>query len=147
MNNDFMYTTYIKTTPEKIWQAITTPEFCRQYWGHENQSDWKEGSDWKHVSSDGTQVRIVGKVLESNPPKRLVMSWASPDNKSDQSQVAFDITVTADMVRLDVVHSKLSPDMRSKVSQGWPLVLSSMKSFIETGKAIDIFAIKKCDAA
>jgi uncharacterized protein YndB with AHSA1/START domain len=142
MNNEFTYTTYIKTTPEKVWQAITTPEFTRQYWGNENISDWKKGSGWKHVSSDGKDVRIVGKVLESNPPKRLVVSWTSPSNLEDESQVAYDISVVEDGVRLDVVHTNLSADMGRGVSRGWPLVLSSMKSFLETGKAIDIMAVK-----
>ena len=145
MSNDFLYTTYIKTTPEKVWQAITNPEFTRQYWGgHGNLSDWKKGSEWKHEDSSNNLVRVSGKVLETNPPKRLVMTWAAPDNKADESQVAFDISMAGDMVRLDVMHTKLSQDMGSKVSGGWPLVLSNLKSFLETGKAIDIKAVKKC---
>jgi uncharacterized protein YndB with AHSA1/START domain len=141
--SDFIYTTYIKTTPEKVWQAITNPEFTRQYWVNENISDWKKGSEWKHVTPEGG-VKVVGKVLESNPPKRLVMSWAGVENKADESQVVFDISVVDDLVKLDVVHTKLSADMGGKVSGGWPLVLSSMKSFLETGKALDIMAFKKC---
>jgi len=143
---DFIYTTYIKTTPEKLWAAITNPEFARQYWGHENISNWKKGSEWKMVGADGKDIKIMGKVLESNPPKRLVLTWASPANKADESQVAFDISIVEDLVRLDVVHTKLSVDMARGVSRGWPLVLSSMKSFLETGKAIDIMALKQgCD--
>lgn len=143
-NPEFVYTTYIKTTPEKVWQAITNPEFARQYWVNENISDWKKGSEWKHVADGGKTVKMIGKILESNPPKRLVMTWASPANKADESQVAFDITMVEGFVRLDVVHSKLSEEMGRGVSFGWPLVLSSMKSFLETGKAIDIMLIKKC---
>ncbi len=143
-NLEFTYTSYIKTTPEKVWQAITNPEFTRQYWVHENISDWEKGSEWKHVTADGKDIKMVGKVLETNPPKRLVMTWASPANKADESQVAFDITAVEGMVRLDVIHTKLSADMARGVSMGWPLVLSSMKSFLETGKAIDIMAIKSC---
>jgi len=143
MTNDFIYTTYIKTTPEKVWAAITNPEFARQYWGnHTNISDWKKGSEWKHSPDEGKNIKMIGKVLESTPPKRLVITWASPDNRADESQVAFDIAMVEGMVRLDVVHSKLSADMAKGISFGWPLVLSSMKSFLETGKAIDIMAIK-----
>lgn len=142
MTKEFTYTTYIRTTPEKVWQAITTPEFTRQYWANENISDWKKGSEWKHVDEKTGQVRIVGKVLESTPPKRLVISWASPSNPADESQVAYDISMAGDMVRLDVVHSNLSEDMSKAVSSGWPLVLSSLKSFLETGKPIDIVAVK-----
>lgn len=142
MTKEFIYTTYIRTTPEKVWQAITTPEFTRQYWANENISDWKQGSEWKHVDVTSKQARIVGKVLESNPPKRLVTSWASPSDLSDESQVAYDISIVGDLVRLDVTHTKLSEGMGKAVSGGWPLVLSSLKSFLETGNPIDIIAVK-----
>jgi len=146
--SQFVYTTYIKTTPEKVWQAITTPEFTRQYWVNENISDWKKGSEWKHVDPQSGNTRIVGKVLESNPPKRLVTSWADPSNLADESQVSYDITVVGDLVRLDVVHTDLSDSMGNGVSKGWPLVLSSLKSYLETGKPIDIIAVKgPCKAA
>ena len=146
-NPDFVYTTYIKTTPEKLWAAITNPEFTRQYWGHDNVSDWKKGSEWKHVSSDGNDVKIVGQVLESVPPKRLVLSWASPDNKADDSRVTFEIKAVGDMTCLNVIHGnfKAGSDMASRVSMGWPRVLSSMKSFLETGKALDTWAALETD--
>ena len=140
---EFVYTTYINSTPQKVWDAITNPEFARQYWAHENISDWKKGSEWKHVSVEGKNTKIVGKVLESDPPKRLVMTWASAANTADESQVAFDIRLVDGLVRLDVVHSKLSADMGRGVSRGWPLVLSSMKSFLETGNPIDVMAVLK----
>ncbi len=145
MSNDFIYTTYIKTTPDKVWSAITNPEFTRQYWVHDNVSDWKVGSTWQHVASEG-QIRIVGQVLESVPPKRLVLSWASPENPSDDSRVTFEIEAIEDMVRLNVMHGnfKAGSTMAGAVVKGWPLVLSSMKSFLETGKAIDIMAVKVC---
>lgn len=147
MTNDFIYTTYIKSTPEKIWAAITTPEFAKQYWGNENVSDWKTDSEWKHM--DGSNVRVIGKVLESSPPKRLVLSWADPDDRSDDSRVTFEIEALGDMTRLNVVHGnfKAGSDMAGKVSKGWPLVLSNLKSFLETGKAFDIMAFKLCNKA
>lgn len=142
MSNEFIYTTYIRTTPQKVWDAITKSEFTRQYWANANISDWKKGSEWKHVDDKSGQVRVIGKVLESNPPTRLVTSWASPSNLTDESQVTYDISVVGDLVRLDVTHTKLSADMGKSVSGGWPLVLSSLKSFLETGKPIDIIAVK-----
>lgn len=145
MSNEFVYTTYIKTTPEKIWQAITNPEFAKQYWGHTNVSDWKKGSKWQHVDrNDNKTAMIVGEVIESVPPKLLVLSWADPSNLADDSRVTFEIQAVKDMVRLHVVHGNFKPGsvMMGKVSQGWPLVLSNMKSFLETGKAFDIWAIK-----
>ena len=95
---DFVYTTYIKSTPEKVWQAIITPEFTRQYWGFPLISDWKKGSKWemRRVSDDG--VNVIGKVIENSPNKRLVLSWAEPDKISDESQVAFEIEVVGDLV-------------------------------------------------
>ena len=150
MTNDFIYTTYIKTTPEKVWAAITNPEFARQYWGgHVNVSDWKKGSAWQHEdTTENKLLRVTGKVLESTPPKRLVLSWFAPSDEADSSTVTLEITPVEGMVRLDVTHGEFKPNsvMAGKVSKGWPLVLSSMKSFLETGKAIDIKAVKGCDS-
>jgi len=145
--SDFIYTTYIKSTPEKVWAAITNSEFTRQYWGHNIISDWKKGSEWKLVTLDEKMVKAVGEVLESLPPQRLVLSWAKPDNKTDGSRAVFEIEAVADMVCLRVVHGdfKAGSDLAGKVSQGWPLVLSGLKSFLETGKPLDIsWAANSC---
>lgn len=143
---EFVYTTYIKSTPEKVWDAITTPEFTRQYWGGlENVSDWKPGSKWQHVARDEEDpVYVTGQVLEVDRPKRLVLSWASPDNLPDESRVTFEIEAMGDTVRLVVTHGDFKADstMAPKVAAGWPKVLSSMKSFLETGAGFDIRAGK-----
>jgi len=148
-NPEFVYTTYIKSTPEKVWDAITNPEFARQYWGgHANFSDWKKGSKWQHKdTNNANEVRVGGEVLESAPPKRLVLSWVAPNDATDASRVSFDIDLVGGLVRLVIIHNSFKPgsDMAEKVSMGWPLVLSSLKSYLETGQAIDIFAVKaKC---
>lgn len=144
-DTELHYTLFIATTPEKVWAAITTPEFTRQYWGgHINVSDWKQGSRWQHKTTDGdSAVRIAGKVLESAPPHRLVISWFAPDNEAEVSRVSFEINPAADAVRLDVTHSGLKDGsaMASGVSNGWPVVLSSLKSWLETGKGLDMMAV------
>jgi uncharacterized protein YndB with AHSA1/START domain len=146
---DLVYTTYIKTTPEKLWAALTNPEFTRQYWGNNvNRSDWRPGSRWNHVDgADSSDIMVTGEVLESIPPKRLVLTWASPADLADVSRVTFEIEPVADLVRLNVVHGYFTPGsvMAGRVVQGWPLVLASLKSLLETGAAIDILAVKgKC---
>jgi uncharacterized protein YndB with AHSA1/START domain len=146
---DFIYTTYIKTTPEKLWTAITNPEFTRQYWGHDNVSDWKKGSEWKHIDRKNDHTKIIGKVLESNPPKRLVLTWADPADKADDSRVTFEIDAIEDMVRLNVIHGGFKDDsiMATRIVGGWPRVLSSLKTFLESGKALDTWAGHDMDCA
>ncbi|MDB6052992.1 MAG: ArsR family transcriptional regulator [Verrucomicrobiales bacterium] len=149
---ELIYTTYIQTTPAKLWEAITNPEFTRQYWaGHDNVSDdWKPGSKWSHISNDSERsVYVVGKVVESVPPKRLVLTWAEPGNEADVSRVTFEIEPLEDVVRLNVIHGEFKPgsDMINKVSGGWPRVLSSLKSFLETGKSLNIWTGNSCNSA
>ena len=139
-----VYTTYIRTTPKKLWAAITKPEFTRQYWaGLANVSDWKKGSTWNHMTGgEKPEAWITGKVLECVPAKRLVLSWADPDDLADKSRVTFEIEAIKDQVCLTVTHGnfKANSTMAGKVSGGWPRVLSSMKSFLETGQGLDLFS-------
>ena len=141
---NLVYTTFIRTTPKKLWTAITKPAFTRQYWaGLANVSNWKKGSPWQHVTGGDTpEVYITGKVLDCVPPKRLVLSWADPDDLADKSRVTFEIEPIKNMVCLKVTHDKFKArsTMAGKVSGGWPRVLSSMKSFLETGQGLDVFS-------
>lgn len=145
----FVYVTYIVSTPEKVFEAITRPEIARRYWGHENVSDWKPGSKWEHVrANDERTVELVGEVVESSPPARLVITWANESQASDPdaySRVTFDIEPYEEMVRLTVSHDDLVVDsgMAIGVSKGWPIVLSSLKSLLETGQGLDVFAKPK----
>ena len=140
----FVYVTYIASTVEKVWDALIKAEATRRYWLHENVSDWKPGSEWRHVRADGSQtVDIAGEVVESDRPRRLVMTWANPADaadKSKHSRVAIDLEQVEDMVRLTVTHDELKAgsDMLRGITHGWPLVLSSMKSFLETGNPLKL---------
>ncbi len=143
-NETFVYVIYIATTPEKVWQALLDGKLARQYWRHENVSDWKPGSPWQLVADDENRtVKHVGEVIETIPNTRLVITWADPADAADKAQhskVAFDIETVGEMARLTATHTDLGPDMLRKICYGWPLVLSSLKSFLETGRPLDIWA-------
>ena len=139
----FVYVTYIATTPEKLWDALSNPEVTRRYWGNRtNASDWKVGSSWQHRDVDNPSlVDIVGKVLESVPPRRLVLTWAYPAdelNEEAHSRVTFEIEPYMEAVRLTVTHEDLEPDsaMLHGITEGWPKVLASLKTLLETGKPL-----------
>jgi len=139
---EFVYVTYVHSTPEKVFNALLAPEVTRKYWGHLNVSDWKVGSTWKHEDASDGQVRLVGKVLENDPPKRLVISWAFPadkDNEARHTRVTFELEPGPDSVRLTVTHSELEPgsEMEKGIMGGWPVVLSNLKTLLETGSAME----------
>ena len=146
----FVYVTYIATTPEKVWQAFVDTDVMRQYWvgstshcARVNVSDWKPGSRWEHQRDDDARtVDIVGKVVESTPPRRLVFTWARPseaEDNSKHSRVSIDIEPQSDgLVRLTVTHEDLErdPKMLAGVSGGWPKILSNLKTLLETGRPL-----------
>lgn len=134
----FVYVTYIVTTPEAVWTALTDAETSRRFWGRENISDWMVGSPWQH-RLPGAAPDVVGKVLESDPPRRLVMTWAAPadaDNPAKHSRVACDIALIGEKVRLTVTHTEFEPAAYKDLSEGWSAVLSNLKTMLETGKTI-----------
>ena len=124
----FVYVTYIRSTPEKVFEAITKPELAKRYWGHENVSDWNPGSKWEHIrDNEERTVDLVGKVVEVSPPTRLVISWANASQAADpaaHSRVTFDIEEYETMVRLTVTHDELEAGsgMEKGIRQGWPIV-------------------------
>lgn len=142
MTDKFVYVTYIRTTPEKLWAALTEPEFTRAYWfGITQKSTWKAGAPWRMISQDG-KVTDSGTVTEIDRPRRLVLSWRNEFlpalNAEGYSRATYDLEPNGDTVKLTVTHEiENGPNFLKAVSGGWPQVLSSLKSFLETGRALD----------
>jgi uncharacterized protein YndB with AHSA1/START domain/DNA-binding transcriptional ArsR family regulator len=136
----FVYVVYIQSTPERVWQALTDPELTAQYWGHSNVSDWQVGSGWEHQRVDGSGIAdVIGTVIESSPPTRLVTTWAAPGRAGPggPSRVTFDVEPYGDIVRLTVTHDDFVDDAeRQSAAAGWAAVLSNLKSMIETGHVL-----------
>jgi uncharacterized protein YndB with AHSA1/START domain len=140
---NFVYVTLIKTTAEKLWQALTDPEFNRQYWfGAHQVSDWKKGSPWKIVFADG-RTADAGEILEIEPRRRMVIKWRNefmPELKAEgYTRCTIEIEPQGDVMKLTVRHEaeKEGPHkFIDAVSDGWPPILSSLKSLLETGKAL-----------
>jgi len=146
----FVYVTYISSTPEKVWDALRDSKMTRQYWGNRvNASDWKVGSKWQHRDHDNDRlVDIVGKVLESDPPRRLVVSWSRPadeERAAGVSRVTFELKKVVDTTRLTITHDELEPnsDMLKGITKGWPLVLSGLKTLLETGKPMTMMTTRE----
>jgi uncharacterized protein YndB with AHSA1/START domain/DNA-binding transcriptional ArsR family regulator len=134
---DYVYVTYIESTPERVWEALTDADVTASFWGHRNESDWEVGSRWDHVRVDGSGISDVGGfVLERDPPRRLVTSWMPPGDERPEatSRVTFEIEPDGEIVRLTVTHQDLPTEQdRRDVSHGWPAVLANLKTLLETG--------------
>jgi uncharacterized protein YndB with AHSA1/START domain len=136
----FVYVTYIRTTPQRLWSALTTDtEFMKRYWfGVHCESEWTAGSPWKMVSSEGN-ILDAGEILESEPPKRLVIRWQHqkmPELKAEgDSRCAMELEASGPVVKLTITHTieREPSKLISAVSGGWPKIVSNLKSLIETG--------------
>jgi uncharacterized protein YndB with AHSA1/START domain/DNA-binding transcriptional ArsR family regulator len=136
----FVYVTYIRASAEQVWQALTDADLTARYWGHANVSDWQPGSTWEHRLADVSGlVEIVGRVIEAEPPTRLVITFQAPGDErpGGPSVVTSIIEPRHDIVRLTVTHENL-PDqaMLDGIAHGWPAVLANLKSLLETGEAL-----------
>jgi uncharacterized protein YndB with AHSA1/START domain/DNA-binding transcriptional ArsR family regulator len=151
----FVYTTYINTTPERLWEALTEPAFTKRYWGATFESDWNAGSQmtWEQfglVTADAEQI-----VLLSEPPRRLAFTWHTftPEflellDLSDEarerllvesrSKVTFDIEPLGELVKLTVVHDGFDAEslVAPMVTLGWPRILANLKTLLETGETL-----------
>jgi len=138
----FVYVTYIRTTPEKLWSALTDAEFMRQYWfGSYCESQWTAGSSWKNVYPDG-RITDVGEIVEAEPPRRLVIRWQHQDNPElkaeGESLCTMELEPSGTTVKLSITHAiECEPSkFIAAVSAGWPKVISNLKSLLETGSIV-----------
>lgn len=141
--SSFVYVTYIRTAPETVWQALTTPQFQRRYWfGMHQDCDFRKGSPWKLVFDDG-RVADDGEVLESDPPRRLVLRWRNRlrPELTDEGDARCEMVLAAEggATKLTITHSIGIENSKliEAVSGGWPKILSSLKSMLETGEPMD----------
>ena len=140
--SSFVYVTYIRTTPERLWSALTSGEFARQYWrGAYPEADWKLGGSWKLVYPDG-RLCDSGEIVAFEPSKRLGIRWRNefrPELKAEGwSLCIMEIELVDDTVKLTVTHSMEREGSKfiEAVSGGWPQILSNLKSLLETGSVI-----------
>jgi uncharacterized protein YndB with AHSA1/START domain len=140
----FAYVIYIRITAEKLWHALVNPELTKQYWaGTWQESEWKVGASWQIMRPDG-HVADSGKIIEIDPPHRLVLTWRNefrPElHKEGYSQLTYQLEQQGDMVKFILTH-EIDAQPPSKlieaVSQGWPAILSSLKSLLETGESLE----------
>jgi uncharacterized protein YndB with AHSA1/START domain len=138
----FVYVTYIRTTPDRLWAALTDPDFMRKYWfGMHIQTDWKPGSAWSLLFPDG-RLADGGQVVEADPPRRLALTWQNewdPETKAEgPGRLTMVLEPCKDAVKLSITHVMERPVSRliEKVSGGWPKILSNLKSLLETGATI-----------
>jgi uncharacterized protein YndB with AHSA1/START domain len=139
----FIYVTYIRTTPEKLWSALTNDtEFMKQYWfGAHCESEWTAGAPWKMVHPDG-RILDAGEIVEAEPPKRLVIRWQHQDKPELKAEGASRCTIELEpigtAVKLSITHTieREPSKLIEAVSGGWPKVISNLKSLLETGSAV-----------
>jgi uncharacterized protein YndB with AHSA1/START domain len=137
--SQFVYVTFIRTTPTKLWKALTDPEFTRQYWfGTSVESSWEQGSPWRLVQPE-RGVADTGEILEADPPRRLVIRWQNewnPELKAEgPSRCTIELEPIGSAVKLTITHSieREPSKFIEAVSGGWPKVISNLKSLLETG--------------
>jgi len=141
--SEFVYVTYIRTTPGKLWQALTQPEFTRKFWVDTVQEcEWKAGASWKLKAPDD-RVADSGEIVEIDPPRKLVLTWQNhlfPETNAEGfSRLTYELEPMGSLVKLTLSHTIEKKDsiLIGKVSKGWPHILASLKSLLETGEPLE----------
>ncbi len=137
---DLIYVTYIRASPQRIWDALTQSEFTSQFlFGRTVESDWRKGSPWRMLQPDGSPD-VSGEVLESDPPRRLKVSWRVEFARQlEPAIITYDIEQVGDVAKLTLTQHTPGAIPRKFVKagqQGWAIIMSSLKSLLETGEAI-----------
>ena len=135
---DKVFEIYIKTTPERLWAAITDPDIRSKYnFGARIDSDWTPGSRYEMTAGDGAIALGEGENLEVDPPRRLVQAarflWSDEVKNEGTSTITWDIEPVGDSCRLTVTHSDMREDANEEIYGGWPMILSGLKTWLETG--------------
>jgi uncharacterized protein YndB with AHSA1/START domain len=138
----FVYVTYIRTTPEALWSALTDAEYMKQYWfGTHCESQWTPGSSWKMVYPNGS-ITDAGEIVEADPPRRLVIRWQNqfkPELRAEGvSTCTMELEPCGTAVKLSITHSieREPSKFIAAVSGGWPKIISNLKSLLETGATV-----------
>jgi uncharacterized protein YndB with AHSA1/START domain/DNA-binding transcriptional ArsR family regulator len=159
---EFVYVTYIRTTPEQLWQALTEPEFTARYWGRTYLTDWNKGSTYSMTQSGVTVDDLQQVILESDPPRRLSYTWHAMSaelarelgfseeyyakwSSEPRSRVTFELErEDDDTVRLTVIHDGFEEGstVLDSISGGWPRVLANLKTLLETGQAQPLWSCR-----
>jgi uncharacterized protein YndB with AHSA1/START domain len=147
---EFVYVTYIRSTMEKVFAALTQPEFTRAYWCQiTHETDWRPGSPWAIKAPDG-RIADSGQVVEYEPPRHLIVSWRHemrPEAKTPgYSRCSFDLEPAGDAIKLTITHALGTMDPAdpatanffTSIGGGWPAVLASLKSYLETGETLEV---------
>ncbi|MBE7939253.1 MULTISPECIES: SRPBCC family protein [Ramlibacter] len=136
----FLYVSYIRTTPDKLWTALTDAEFMKRYWfGMHCESQWRPGSSWQLLSQSG-EVWDAGEIVEADRPRRLVIRWSHvkrPELKAEgPSLCVMEIEALGEACKLTITHSieREGSMLVEAVSGGWPKIVSNLKSLLETGQ-------------
>jgi uncharacterized protein YndB with AHSA1/START domain len=140
--SSFVYVTYIRTTPDELWAALTGSEFIKKYWfGVSFETEWKAGSPWKMILPDG-RIADKGEIVEFDRPRRIVLSWRNefrPELKAEGlARCAIELEPQDGAVKLTISHTIERADSKfiEAVSGGWPRILSNLKSLLETGQIV-----------
>jgi uncharacterized protein YndB with AHSA1/START domain len=138
--SSFVYVTYIRTTPENLWEALTDSQFVRKYWfGATIECGWKKGAPWKMLFPDG-RVADTGEILEIDPPRRVVIRWHNEWKPEFKAEGLTGCTVELQPVdgamKVTITHEIDRPESEfiKALSVAWPLTISNLKSLLETGE-------------